>query len=266
MAIEQIKIGDATLNVEESGAGRPLLLVHGFPLDHTMWREQIETLSARMRVIAPDLRGFGHSRGPIGDVLTMDQLADDLAALLDAMEIREPIAFCGLSMGGYVGWRFAARYGDRLWRLIQCDTRAAADSPEAARGRRETADRVLREGAVVAADAMKGKLFHPDTVRHNADIVAAMESVMLATSPQTIAAALRGMAERPDSTERLPQIQTPTLVICGEKDGISPPAEMRQIAASLPHATFVEIPRAGHMAPLECPAAVNAAILEFLGA
>jgi pimeloyl-ACP methyl ester carboxylesterase len=265
MAIDQITVGDAVLNVEEEGAGRPLLLVHGFPLDHTMWREQIEGLSARMRVIAPDLRGFGHSQGEVGDVLTMDRLADDLATLLDAMRIDEPIVFCGLSMGGYIGWRFAARHGDRLWRLVQCDTRAAADSPDAAKTRHETAQRVLREGSGVVAEAMKPKLFHPDTLEQNPDIVAAMESVMLATAPKMIAAALRGMAERPDSTELLPRLNTPSLLLCGEQDAITPPAEMRQMAAAMPQATFLEIPGAAHMAPLESPAHVNAAILEFLG-
>lgn len=264
MAIERIDIGGTVLNVEEQGAGQPLLLVHGFPLDHTMWREQIDGLAHAARVIAPDLRGFGHSTGAKGEVLTMDRLADDLAGLLDAMQIRESVVFCGLSMGGYVGWRFAARYRNRLSRLIQCDTRAVADSPEAAQTRRETADRVLREGSAVVASAMKEKLFHPATLEENPDIVAAVESVMLATSPQTIAAAQRGMAERPDSTELLPQLDLPTLVVCGEKDAISPAEEMRRIAEALPQGRFVQVPRAGHLAPLESPANTNAAILAFL--
>ncbi len=263
MGVKRIDLGGVWLNVEEQGAGRPVLMVHGFPLDHTMWSRQIEALANHFRVIAPDLRGFGHSDAASG-VLTMDQLADDLAALLDALDVDEPIAFCGLSMGGYVGWRFAARYGERLWRLIQCDTRATPDSPEAARTRLETAERVLREGAAMVAQSMKEKLFAPETLQQQPDVVAAMESVMLATHPEAIAAALRGMAERPDSTSLLPQLQIPVLYLCGQDDRLTPPEEMRQMADVTPQGKFVEIPTAGHLAPLESPANANAAILEFL--
>jgi 3-oxoadipate enol-lactonase len=261
--MKRIDLGDVWLNVEERGSGRPLLLVHGFPLDHTMWNSQIETLSAKFRVIAPDLRGFGHS-DPAAGVLSMDLLAQDLAALLDALQVREPLAFCGLSMGGYVGWRFAATYGDRLWRLIQCDTKAAADAPDAARQRLETAERVRREGSAVVAQTMKERLFAPSTLEAEPDLVAAMESVMLATAAETLSAALRGMAERSDSTNLLPKLRVPTLLVCGQHDRISPPEEMRNMANAIPDSHFAEIPGAGHMAPLEAPAAVNATILEFL--
>ena len=106
----------------------PLLLVHGFPLDHTMWAAQIEAISSRCRVIAPDLRGFGRSP-PAGERTTMEQFADDLAGLLDAIGISEPVVYCGLSMGGYIGWQFWRKHANRLRGLILCDTRATADSP-----------------------------------------------------------------------------------------------------------------------------------------
>src|SRR6187549_4000961 len=97
-----ISVGSASLNVQDEGRGQPLLLVHGFPLDQTMWRGQISELSKSFRVIAPDLRGFGGSSPIAGDdeILTMAQFADDLAALLTALQIQEPVTFCGLSMGG----------------------------------------------------------------------------------------------------------------------------------------------------------------------
>jgi 3-oxoadipate enol-lactonase len=265
MGLKRIDLGGRWINVEERGAGRPLLLVHGFPLDHTMWTEQMDALARRFRVIGPDLPGFGHS-DPVEGILTMDRMADDLAALLDALNVNEPLVYCGLSMGGYIGWRFADRHGARLSHLIQCDTKAAADSPDAAKGRRETADRVLREGSIVVAQSMKDRLFAPDTLRRNPDFVAAMESVMMATPRETIAAALRGIAERPDSTPLLSNLRVAALLICGEHDAITPPQEMRSVAGAMPQARFVEIPAAGHMAPLESPAAVNTAILDFLGA
>jgi pimeloyl-ACP methyl ester carboxylesterase len=258
-----ISIGDVSLNVIDQGRGTPLLLVHGFPLDHTMWLKQIDDLASLCRVIAPDLRGFGASGVTTGSV-TMEQMADDLAAMLDSLGVPGPIDFCGLSMGGYVAWQFALRHRQRLAKLVLCDTRAIADSPEAAAGRLKTAERVLAEGASVVAVSMLGKLFAPATAKEQPTIVEATRQVMLRTKPEGIAAALRGMAERPDVSGRLAEFDVPALVICGEHDAISPLAEMRGIAERLPRARFVEVKGAGHMAPLERPAEVNAALREFL--
>jgi pimeloyl-ACP methyl ester carboxylesterase len=194
----------------------------------------------------------------------MAQMADDLARLLDALAVAETVVFCGLSMGGYVAWQFALRHRARLAKLVLCDTRAIADTPEAAAGRRKTADRVLAEGAAVAADALLAKLFAPATYREQPQIVEATRQVILQTPPAGIAAALAGMAQRPDMTAQLPQLDVPALLVCGDHDGISPPDEMRHIAAQMPQARFVQIAAAGHMAPLEQPEAVNAAIREFL--
>jgi pimeloyl-ACP methyl ester carboxylesterase len=228
-----------------------------------MWQGQLDGLAHRYRLIAPDLRGFGKSDFTHGTV-TMAQMADDLAKLLDRLEVRDRIVLCGLSMGGYVAWQFALRHRQRLARLILCDTRAAADSPQAAAGRLATADKVLAEGPSAVADTLVPKLFAPATASEQPHLVQATRQVILQTHRDGIAAALRGMAERPDVTPRLKEIDVLALVICGEHDTISPPAEMRQIAQGLPQATYVEIPGAGHMAPLEKPAQVNAAIEQFL--
>jgi len=260
-----VKVHEVQFNVIDRGRGMPLVLVHGYPLDHSMWQGQRDGLSDTYRVMAPDLRGFGASE-VTSDTLTMEQMADDVAGILDAMHIEEPIVFCGLSMGGYVAWQFAFRHRQRLAKLILCDTRAIADSSEAATGRLKTAERVLAEGASVAAEALVPKLFAPATYSEQPQIVEATRQVILRTKPEGIAAALRGMAQRPDVTSRLAEIDVPALVICGQHDGISPSSEMRQIASQLPIARFVEITGAGHMAPLERPEVVNAAIREFLTA
>jgi pimeloyl-ACP methyl ester carboxylesterase len=259
-----VNIGDLRLNYTEQGRGTPLLLVHGFPLDHTMWSGQLETLAASNRVIAPDLRGFGASSVTAGTV-TMSQFADDLAGLLTALGINQPVVFCGLSMGGYVAWQFALRHRPKLAKLILADTRAVADSPDAAAGRLKTADKALAEGAGVVAEAMLPKLFAPETAAQNPALVAATKDVILRTSPVGIAAALRGMAERPDVTGRLGELDLPALLICGQHDAISTPAEMREIASKMPSSRFALIASAGHMAPLEKPAEVNRAIAEFVG-
>jgi 3-oxoadipate enol-lactonase len=261
-----ISLGSASLNVIDEGSGSPILFVHGFPLDHSMWRGQFSDLSKGFRVLAPDLRGFGTSSPIIGDdtVVTMTQFADDLAALLTALQVKEPVTLCGLSMGGYIAWQFAARHSDKLARLILCDTKAAADTKEAAEGRYKLAAKVLAEGSQVAAEAMLPKLFFKGSLETPAASVEETRQVILKTAPRTIAAALRGMAVREDFTSRLGALSVPTLVLCGAEDIITPATEMRTMAASIPNAQYVEIPAAGHMAPLEAPEAVNQAVRLFL--
>ncbi len=151
--MKRVAIRGVEWNVWDEGTGEALLLVHGFPLDHTMWAGQLEAFSTRYRVIAPDLRGFGGSQSSDASV-SMEQFADDLAELLAALKINEPVVLCGLSMGGYVALQFVKQHADRLKALVLCDTRAAADSAEAAANRLSMAQRVLSEGAEVAAEAM----------------------------------------------------------------------------------------------------------------
>ena len=253
----------ADLHLVERGSGQPLLLVHGFPLDHTMWAGQLQDLAGHARILAPDLRGFGRSAAS-GETVSMEQFADDLAALLDARGIHEPVVFCGLSMGGYIGWQFFRRHRSRLRGLILCDTRAVADPPAAAEARLVNAERVLAEGMGFLADGMLDKLFAAETRQRQPDLIEATRRVMLAASPQGVAAALRGMAARLDVSAWLPQIDVPALLLCGREDAISTVEEMRGIAHCMPQARFVEVAAAGHMSPLEQPRLVNEAIREFL--
>jgi 3-oxoadipate enol-lactonase len=248
----------------ERGSGPTLLLVHGFPLDNTMWAQQIDVLAASCRVIAPDLRGFGRTGGKVDDKVTMEQFADDLASLLDALGVGEPVVFCGLSMGGYIAFQFWRRHTERLRGLILCDTRAVSDTPEAADGRIVMADRVLRNGPGPLVEAMLPRLFSEGTRRGRPELIDRVRQTMMATDRRAIAAALRGMAERPDMTAALGQIRCPTLVVVGAEDATSTPAEMQGLARSIPGATFVEVRGAGHLSPAEDPAAVNAAMHGFL--
>lgn len=259
-----LTINGVSYHVVDRGRGSVLLLVHGFPLDHSMWEAQLAALGGRYRVIAPDLRGFGRSGGPDVAVLTMEQLADDLAALLDALSIRAPITFCGLSMGGYVAWQFWKRHRARLGRLILCDTRAAADSAEAAQARRDNAERVLRDGTAFLVEGLQPKLFAPWSPEPLPGYVAATRRVMLAVRPATVAAALRGMAQREDCSALLGQIDVPALLVCGAHDAVSPPVEMQDMARRMPAARCIVIADAGHMAPLEQPGPVTRVMEEFL--
>ena len=248
---------------EECGSGRPLLLVHGFPLSHEMWTAQLEGLCDVCRVIAPDLRGFGRSGGDVSS-LTMEQLADDLNEFVEALGIEAPITLCGLSMGGYVALPFVHKYASRVDSLILCDSRSAADSVEAVQARRDNAERVLATGAESIVEAMRPKLFAEATRTDRPEVVDVTLAMIRGTSPATIAAALRGMAVRPDMTDTLGRITVPTLVLVGENDVITPVEEMRRMAAAIPNARFVVVPDVGHMAPMEAPEVVNRHLCEFL--
>lgn len=260
---QQIEIPGATLNIEDVGQGPPILFVHGFPLDHSMWRHQLADLRSDFRCLAPDLRGFGKSTVTEGTV-TMEQFADDLAVLLDALCISEPIIFCGLSMGGYIGWQFARRHGNRLKSLILCDTRAVPDTVEVATNRLKLADDVLQQGPQIVAGAMLPRFFAPSTAEKLPQIIEETRKVILSTSPEGIAAASRGMAQRPDARPWLSTISWPTLLLAGQSDAISTPQEMEEIARSIRNARFEVIAEAGHMAPLENPDAVNLWIRSFI--
>lgn len=267
MKTAQISTGE--LAFIDRGAGQPVLLVHGFPLDHTMWNAQIEALSQHARVVAPDLRGFGQS--PLGPVqanggISMERYADDLVELLDVLQIdaHQPIVFAGLSMGGYIAWQFVRKYSKRLRALALLDTRAAADTEEACAGRLKMAENVAEWGSSRVAEIMGPKLSAPSTFKTQPAVIAALRRVVESTSPAAIAAAQRGLAVRPDMVSFLPQIRVPTLVIVGADDAISPPTEMQAIAAAIPNAEFVIIPNSGHMTTMENPEAVNAVLLRFV--
>lgn len=247
----------------DEGQGIPWLLIHGFPLDHRMWLPVVERISRAVRAIAPDLRGFGQSEATPG-LVTMAEFADDLAALLDALQIRQPAVICGLSMGGYIAFEFWFRHPDRVAGLVLCDTRAGADSPEMVQQRQATAERVLQEGPGFLADSMVPRLLAPSSYQHHPELVELVRKEILEANPVGVAAAARGMAQRRNMQDRLSLIQCPTLVVVGSQDGISPPAEMQAMAQSIPKAKFVEIPEAGHLAPLENPSLTTAAFLEFL--
>ncbi len=251
------------LALVDRGSGPVVVMIHGFPLDHSMWNAQIDALAAEYRVIVPDLRGFGRS-GLTEGTVTMGRLADDVAGLLDAVAPGERVTLCGLSMGGYVAFQFWRKYATRLKALVLCDTRAKNDTPEMAAARLEMADRVLREGPGPLVEMMMPKLFAERTVKEHPEVVDALRQVMTDTDRRGIAAAGRGMAQREDMTESLGKIDCPVQVIVGQLDAISPAEEMRLIAEAIPRAEFVEIAGSGHMSPMEKPAEFNAALLEFL--
>jgi pimeloyl-ACP methyl ester carboxylesterase len=227
-----------------------------------MWEPQVGALAATHRVVRFDARGFGKS--PAGDgPLTMETIADDGAALLDHLGVERAVV-AGCSMGGYAALAFVRRHPHRLAGLVLLDTRAGADTPEAKANRATLAAKVLAEGASAAVEAFLPKLLGETTHRERPELAARLRERILATSPRGIANALHGLAARADSRETLPPIAVPTLVLVGAEDVLTPPAEAEAMAAAIPGARLGVIPGAGHLANLENPGAVNAALRAFL--
>lgn len=259
-----VKLSDDTrLFVRDQGTGPAILWVHGFPFDGSMWDAQREAFSSKYRVIIPDLPGFGRSTVP-NDQPTMAGWADDLAQMLDILQVDGQIVLAGLSMGGYVAWEFLRRHRQRLGALILLNTRAEADTPEVAKGRQVTANKVLHEGLKDLADTMATRLFSPSTRDRSRQIIEACHQRMMQQPPGGMAAALHGMAQREDLGGELSKITVPTLVIAGQHDRITPAEEMEHMANQITGATFTLISDAGHLTPVEQPEEVNRVIDEFL--
>lgn len=259
----RIKLSDFTIAYEDTGRGLPLLLIHGFPFNHRMWHPQIEALSGSARVIAPDLRGHGEST-PVPGPYSMDQLAGDLAELLDTLNVKQPIVLCGLSMGGYISFAFYRRFPGRVAGLILAATRAKPDTQEGKANRDKTAEKTRKEGVRSVADSMIEKLFAPQTLRQNPDLVEQVRTMMAGTSEEGMIGALMGMKERPDSTPTLEEIQPPALIIHGRDDQIVPLEEAEAMQSTMRDAKLVVVPDAGHLVNMEQPEAFNHAVRRYL--
>jgi 3-oxoadipate enol-lactonase len=259
--VQRLMVHGVNLAVEVHGEGPTVLFVHGYPLDRTLWRHQMDSVRGWRR-IAPDLRGMGESDAPdLG--YSMNTYAADLAGLLDVLGVDE-VVLCGLSMGGYVCFEFLRHWRSRVKGLVLMDTREAADSPDARRGR-ELAITMVREGGPAAiADSMVPQLLSPVTQRR-ADIVARVRSTIENTPVAGLVGALAAMRDRDDSESLLPSLaDLPTLILVGEDDQLTPPHEARRIVQAIPGAQLEVVSGAAHLPPIEQPEETTARLQSFL--
>lgn len=244
---------------DDVGEGPAVLLLHAFPLSGAMWWMQVAALRDRYRLIVPDLRGFGGTDAPPGPY-SMDQLADDAAALLEYLGVGR-VALVGLSMGGYIGFAFWRRHRDKVAALALADTRAGPDGEEGRAARETNARLAEEEGAAAIADKMIPNLVAHGAPQHVRD---ELRQLILGNSPAGIAGALRGMAARSDSTPDLAGIDVPTLIIVGAEDGLTPPAEAEAMHAAIAGSSLSILPGAGHLSNMEQPGPFGAALRELL--
>jgi pimeloyl-ACP methyl ester carboxylesterase len=251
------------LGYDELGAGLPLVLLHAFPLTADMWAEQRAALAPYCRVITPDLRGFG--RSPLGeDAPDVDHMADDVAALLDRLGL-DTVVLGGLSMGGYVAMAMLRRHAGRVRGLLLASTKATADATPARDVRIRIAETVAKErGPRVLEELVLPNLLGETTKQDRPDIVARVREQVGAARPDGVAWAQRAMADRPESFGTLRAADLPALVVLGEEDALSPPADAQAMADALPRGRLVVIPAAGHLSAVEAPGQFAAAVRGLL--
>jgi pimeloyl-ACP methyl ester carboxylesterase len=247
-----------------NATGIPIAFAHAFPLNRTMWAPQVSALVDRCRCVAWDYRGLGESAAQ--PPFTVDQYADDLAALLDQLHLDDKVVLAGCSMGGYVALAFWRRHRQRVRALVLTDTRASADTKDALAKRADQIAQAQNEGATSVANALIQGVVGKTTREKQPDTYDAVHRMMAQAPVDGIVAAIEAMMHRPDSTPLLPTIDVPTLVVVGDEDVLTPVKEARAMHAQIRGSRLEIIAQAGHLASIERPAAFNHVLAEFLGA
>ena len=254
---------NCTVAYDDAGKGKPLVLLHGFPLARGMWRTQVDSLKSICRCLVPDLRGFGGTNGFQGTP-SIEQMADDVHALLDQLHVEEPITLGGLSMGGYVALAFARKHAARLRALILADTRAEADTPEAKANREKMIAFAQTHSAAEVIEQLLPNMVSDETRENEPEVVEEIRRLAAQQTTAGIIAALAALRDRPDATPTLGQIRVPTLVLVGRDDKLTPPALAQNLVNGIRGAKLATIPAAGHLSNMEQPDIFNDAVRSFL--
>ncbi len=241
--MEKIKVNNIELAYARHGRGMPLVLLHGFPLDHHLWDDVVPFLEDTFDLILPDLRGFGESTITETSV-TMEDYASDIAGLLDHLGLQK-IALAGHSMGGYVALTFIRLYPERVHGFGLIASQIFADTPERREGRYKSAVEVAENGISGVVEAMTPKFTSDERWQSYA------REVMNRQPATAYIAALKAMAERPDSTSLFASLKVPVVIIHGLADALIPVERAREAKRALPSAHLIELEGVGHLPMLE---------------
>jgi len=263
--LQQIQLPNGIdLAFQAVGAGPPVFLIHGHPLDHTMWQPQVEFLAPNHRVIVPDLRGYGTTPLPKGkNVTLLDDFAEDILALADRLNI-DRFAIAGLSLGGQIALETWRQAPSRIRAVVLADTFASLDTPEQKQNRLDTADRFDREGFGNFATETLHKMMTPANAEAFPAVAEHIIRMVHDSNPHGAAAALRGRTARRDYIPLLSQIAVPTLIVVGREDAFTPVALSEQMHRAIPGSRLEIIEGSGHMSNLERPGEFNAILGSFL--
>lgn len=254
--MEKVKVNGIQIAYTRKGSGKPLVLVHGYPLDHTIWDEVLPLLEDDFDLILPDLRGFGQS-DVVESQYKITDMAADIAGLLGQLGI-EKTAIAGHSMGGYISLAFARAHPERVLGLGLVASQAPADPPEGKQKRYAAAAEIMKTGVGPVAESMSAKLTPDERVQ------AFVRGLIAEQQPAGLAGALKAMAERDDSTSILSGFTFPVALVHGELDELIPIQRAREIKAAILHAVLMELSGVGHMPMMENPQATATTLKNLL--
>lgn len=240
----------------------PLILLHGYPLEHRMWYSTIAAVGSNAKVLAPDLPGFG--KVPLLEDVkpSMEAYAAHVESLLTSLNYGKVI-LAGMSMGGYVALAFAEKYPGRLAGLGLISSQAEADTVEAKKARNETVEKLKKEGTGFVLEPMMARMFTPARAKDE-DFRKYMEESIKAAGAEGLSWALKAMAVRPDRSNFLKNLDIPVLVLHGTEDKIVPAGKARDLAERCRNPILVEVKGVGHATPLEAPDAVAAGLVRLV--
>jgi pimeloyl-ACP methyl ester carboxylesterase len=254
-------VNGVTIAYEDQGTGAPIVFLHAFPLNRTMWTQQAAVLSRQFRTVSIDLRGLGESDAPFWRY-SMEQYVRDIQALLTFLRIEKAL-FVGLSLGGYLEFALYRMHPELIRGLVLADTRAEADKAEQIQWRFNLAQRTAAQGPSAVIEDMLPKLLAPARYDRDPALVAKVRAMLSAAPVPGIIGALTAIAERPDSTDLLPGIAVPAMVIVGADDVLTTTADAERIAQGIAGAELVVLPEAGHLSNLEQPDRFTEAVERF---
>ena len=258
-----LNINNLNLSYDDVGEGNiPIIFLHGFPFDKSMWAKQLDFFATTNRVIAIDIRGFGKSTDE-STPLSIDLFSDDLMLFMNQMKISKAI-ICGLSMGGFIALNAQARFPDRFEAIILCDTQCIADTIEIKSNRYKTIDEIALNGTLNFNEAFIKKVFCKNSFTNKQEIVTQLRSVVMANPEQIIINGLKALAERSETCSTLSEINIPTLIICGREDEVTPLEQSEFLHTSIKASVLHIIDNAGHVSNIEQPEEFNNEISKFL--
>lgn len=258
-----VKVNGFNLSYDDLGEGPvPIVFLHGFPFNKSMWELQLDFLKTTNRVIACDIRGFGKSKDEESH-LEMDLFANDLILFIDSLGL-EKVILCGLSMGGFIALNAMKRFPSRFEALILCDTQCIADSYDVKVKRYETIEEIKEYGVSNFNEGFIKKVFHEDSLTNKPELVEQLRSVVFSNSQHIIIQGLTALAERSETCSFLDEISIPTLIICGREDAVTPLDESKYMSKNIKGSVLHVINNAGHVSNLEEPAKFNKLLRNFL--
>lgn len=258
-----IPINNFQLSYDDIGEGKtPMILLHGYPFDKSMWQPQVDFFKNSYRLISCDIRGFGKSTDEVSS-LSIEMFTDDLIEFMDKLKIDKAIIW-GLSMGGFIALNMIKRYPKRFKALILCDTQCIPDTPEVKKKRYDTINQISREGVADFNEEFIKKIFSKDAFDNKKELVKNIHHVIYANSQNSIIMGQVALAERSETCSALDKINVPTLILCGSEDDVTPLEQSELMNSSIKDSVLHVIHNAGHVSNLEQPDEFNNYVLDFL--